>query len=130
MCKMDDLHRVHGEPRVEQGESGDPGEVSPLPVYSVADAAPDRTPAAGSAGEVIPDGISPYTIHEAIADAIEQMTGEPFPNPFTGDHNIEYWIWTGSRLVPASPEQAGRLRRQEKSANNPVYCTSRLDQLQ
>jgi hypothetical protein len=41
------------------------------------------------------------------------MAGEPFPDPFTGDHNIEYWIWTGSRLVPASPEQAERLRRQE-----------------
>jgi hypothetical protein len=48
-----------------------------------------------------------------VADAIEQIDGEPFPDPFTGDHNIEYWLWTGSRLVPASPETAERLQRQE-----------------
>jgi hypothetical protein len=110
---MDDLHRVHGEPPVEQAESGEPGEVSLLPSRPVADKAADRTPITSSGGVATPDGISPYTIDEAIADAIEQIAGEPFPDPVTGDHNIEYWIWTGSRLVPASPETAERLRRQE-----------------
>jgi hypothetical protein len=69
-----------------------------------------------------------YTIDQAIADVLATLdtaddTGAkgitdeafdaPFPDPFTGDHNIEYWIWTGGRLVPASPDQSQRLRRQE-----------------
>lgn len=69
-----------------------------------------------------------YTMDQAIADVLaalddphatgaKDLTDEearaPFPDPFTGDHNIEYWIWTGSHLVPASPDQAERLRRQE-----------------
>jgi hypothetical protein len=56
---------------------------------------------------------APYTIDDAITNAIEQITGNPLPDPFTGDHTIEYWIWTGSRLVPATPEAAERIRRQE-----------------
>jgi hypothetical protein len=54
-----------------------------------------------------------YSIDQAIADAIEQMDHDPLPDPFTGDHNIEYWIWTGRRLVPASPEESERLRQNE-----------------
>jgi hypothetical protein len=26
-------------------------------------------------------------------------------NDAYGDHNIEYWVWSGKRLVPATPEQ-------------------------
>ena len=69
-----------------------------------------------------------YTIDQAIADVLatldvphdtgakdrtDEAASAAFPDPFTGDHNIEYWIWTGGRLVPASPDQAERLRRQE-----------------
>jgi hypothetical protein len=70
-----------------------------------------------------------YTIDQAIADVLatldapdfsgahrvtDEADDRPFPDPFTGDHNIEYWVWTGSRLVPASSDQAARLRRQEE----------------
>ncbi|GEM_PF-2365503 len=61
-----------------------------------------------------PAGERLYTIDEAITDAIEQISGEPFPDPFTGEHEIEYWIWTGNRLVPASPDTVERLRQQEE----------------
>ncbi len=30
-----------------------------------------------------------------------------------GDHDIEYWIYGGRRLVPASPDEAERLREME-----------------
>jgi hypothetical protein len=111
MCEMDDLHRVNDEPPVEPDDS------LPLPTDLVAKAIAYRTAAsdsAGSAGQSSPDKAVPYTIDEAITDAIEQISGDPLPDPFTGDHNIEYWIWTGSRLVPASPEESLRLRRQEE----------------
>lgn len=32
---------------------------------------------------------------------------------FDGDHNVEYWFWNGSRLVPASPDEAERYRQRE-----------------
>jgi hypothetical protein len=69
-----------------------------------------------------------YTIDQAIADVLatldsaddtgaQGITDEAddalFPDPFTGDHHIEYWIWTGGRLVPATPDQAERLCWQE-----------------
>jgi len=94
---MDDLHRVNDELPVEHCDA------LSLPADPVAKAISDRTPAE----------TTPYTIDEAIADAIEQITGEPLPDPYTGDHEIQYWIWTGNRLVPASPEAAERIRQQE-----------------
>jgi hypothetical protein len=96
MGAMDDLHKVHGELPLKRN---DPASLS------------DR-----------------YTIDNAIVDALAALNGpkatdsrnvegettiELFPDPFTSDHHFEYWIWTGSRLVPASPEQAERLRQQE-----------------
>jgi hypothetical protein len=105
---MDDLHSVNDELPVEPDDS------LPLPTDLVAKAIAYRTSASDSAGQSSPDEAAPYTINEAITDAIEQITGDPLPDPFTGDHNIEYWIWTGSRLVPATPEQSERLRRQEE----------------
>lgn len=30
-----------------------------------------------------------------------------------GHHAIEYWVWSGTRLVPASPEQVAILREYE-----------------
>jgi hypothetical protein len=109
---MDDLHRVHSERAVEHGERRD---TLPSPADSVAKSIPHRTPSTSSDGQdQLPAG-TPYTIDAAMADAIEQITGEPFPDPYTGEHDIEYWIWTGNRLVPASPEAAERIRQQEAS---------------
>jgi hypothetical protein len=104
---MDDLHRVDDE--LPAGHD----DVLPLPADLIAKAIVYRTGASDSAGQLSPDEATPYTIDEAITDAIEQITGDPPTDPFTGDHNIEYWIWTGTRLVPASPEDSERLRRQE-----------------
>jgi hypothetical protein len=104
---MDDLHRVNDELPVEQCDG------LPLPADSVAKAIPMGTLSTSSDGNDQRHGATPYTIHAAIADAVEQIGGEPFPDPFTGDHTIEYWIWTGTRLVPASPEEAERLRQEE-----------------
>jgi hypothetical protein len=107
MCEMDDLHRVNDELPLEQGDA------PPLPADLVAKAIAYQSSPSSATGQESPPEAAPYTIDEAITDAIEQMTGEPSPDPFTGVHNIEYWIWTGSRLVPASPEAAERIRRQE-----------------
>lgn len=30
-----------------------------------------------------------------------------------GDHDIEYWVWSGNRLVPASPDQIALIRERE-----------------
>jgi hypothetical protein len=30
-----------------------------------------------------------------------------------GDHDIEYWVWSGNRLVPASPDKLARIRECE-----------------
>ncbi len=107
---MDDLHRVNGELPAEYREHCDG---LPLPPDSVAEVIADRALASSSTGCMLPAEDTPYTIYEAIASTIEQMTGDPFPDPFTGDHDIEYWIWAGSRLVPAPPEVAERIRQHE-----------------
>ncbi|HLZ25534.1 MAG TPA: hypothetical protein VKQ30_25705 [Ktedonobacterales bacterium] len=30
-----------------------------------------------------------------------------------GEHDIEYWVWCGVKLVPATPEQVARIRDHE-----------------
>jgi hypothetical protein len=30
-----------------------------------------------------------------------------------GEHDIEYWVWSGNRLVPATPEQTALIRERE-----------------
>jgi hypothetical protein len=104
---MDDLHRQYGELPVERYD------VLPLPTDSLAKETTAGTPCISGDGSGQLDETESYSIDQAIADAIEQMDHDPLPDPFTGDHNIEYWIWTGRRLVPASPEESERLRRQE-----------------
>ena len=107
---MDDVHRVnsvHGELPRERYET------LALPTDAVSQGMPTATPTATSHGPGQRRETTAYSIDEVIADAVEQITGEPLPDPFTGDHTIEYWIWTGSRLVPATPEAAERLRQQE-----------------
>jgi hypothetical protein len=58
-------------------------------------------------------------IHEAIADAIDNLSGKPCANAVSDDHHIEYWIWTGTRLVPASSEEEERLLLREALSATP-----------
>jgi hypothetical protein len=58
----------------------------------------------------LPAEISLYSIEATIADAVEQLNREPFPDSPIG---IQHWIWTGTRLVRASPEAEERARQQE-----------------
>jgi len=37
------------------------------------------------------------------------------PDPWEGEHEIEYWVWDGTRLVPASAEQLERIREDERT---------------
>ncbi len=34
-------------------------------------------------------------------------------DPFTDEHTIEYWLWDGERLIPASAEESERFRERE-----------------
>lgn len=34
-------------------------------------------------------------------------------DPFTDEHNIEYWVWDGERLIPASAEESERFCERE-----------------
>ncbi len=58
----------------------------------------------------LPAEIPLYTIEAAIADVEEQLNREPFPDSAIG---IQHWVWTGTRLVRASPEAEERRRQQE-----------------
>jgi len=49
-----------------------------------------------------------------------------FPDPWDGDHNIEYWVWDGVRLVPATPEERARIQEDERTQ----AARRRLEQLQ
>jgi hypothetical protein len=51
-----------------------------------------------------------YTIEAAIADALDRLDGGSHPAPAS---DILYWIWTGTRLVQASPQATERLRLRE-----------------
>jgi hypothetical protein len=51
----------------------------------------------------------PYSIDAAIADALEQLESSPDSDPSPA---VQHWIWTGTRLVRASPEAGERLRQQ------------------
>jgi hypothetical protein len=110
MGDMDDVERAYSDLPVEY-----PGRVDSVPLAedTVANSIVGRPGVSRISGPILTNEAAPYTIYEAIADAIEVMAGEPFPDPFTGEHDIEYWIWSGSRLVPAPPEVAERLREQE-----------------
>ena len=70
---------------------------------------------------------APYTIDQAIAEAVDALdnkhatmkTGEetaarPSSDPSAEEAGVQYWIWTGSRLVRASSQAAERLRQQEE----------------
>ena len=43
----------------------------------------------------------------------DHNTGDYDVGEAFGEHDIEYWIYDGKRLVPASPDEAERLRELE-----------------
>jgi|GEM_PF-3756315 hypothetical protein len=48
-------------------------------------------------------------------DAAPQETS--FPDPWDGDHAIEYWVWSGDQLVPATPSQQAEIQEVERIAS-------------
>jgi len=50
-------------------------------------------------------------------DARYESWGAPgeLPDPWEGEHDIEYWIWDGTRLVPASAAQLELIREDERT---------------
>lgn len=44
----------------------------------------------------------------ALADALA-------PDPWDDPHNIEYWVWDGERLVPASPAERAAIQEMERA---------------
>ena len=81
----------------------------------------DESPVEQSAPQCVP-----YTIDRAIAEALAALdetdatieAGQETANrrssdPSADEADIEYWIWTGTRLVRASPEEDLRLRQRE-----------------
>ena len=40
-----------------------------------------------------------------------------FPDPWDGDHDIEYWVWSGDQLVPATPSQQAEIQETERIAS-------------
>jgi hypothetical protein len=63
------------------------------------------------AGHISDADTVPYTIEAAIADALDRLTSDPAPDSTAG---VQHWIWTGHRLVRASPESVERLRQLEE----------------
>jgi hypothetical protein len=60
--------------------------------------------------QVTGDGAPPALPEAAGTD---EVLHRPLPDPFVDDQGIEYWIWNGSRLVPAWPEEVERIRAGE-----------------
>ena len=38
----------------------------------------------------------------------------PFPDPWDDPHDIEYWVWNGSELIPASASERAALQENER----------------
>jgi hypothetical protein len=61
------------------------------------------------------------TVREIIYDTWERYDESDTPaatdageiDPFTDEHDIEYWIWDGAALIPASPVESERFRERE-----------------
>jgi len=64
------------------------------------------------------DDLTPYTIDAAIADALDQLERTPVPDPPPA---VQHWIWTGTRLVRASPEAVERRRQQAVMEQAELY---------
>jgi hypothetical protein len=77
----------------------------------------DRAEAQGEgACELDLDSMLAYDVDASGSDAGEvkavrsTLSDDGFAEAFDGDHSIEYWFWNGTRLIPASPDEAERLR--------------------
>jgi hypothetical protein len=53
--------------------------------------------------------------YEDGRDMREREAWEDLPDPWDGDHNIEYWVWHEDRLVPATPEEIARIKEEERT---------------
>lgn len=51
------------------------------------------------------------------ADDAGAIAETSFPDPWDGDHAIEYWVWDGERLVPATPDQQAGIQEMERTAS-------------
>src|SRR5690242_20945942 len=61
----------------------------------------------------IPDDLD--DANETDDAAARQETS--FPDPWDGDHDIEYWVWSGDQLVPATPSQQAEIQETERIAS-------------
>ncbi len=60
-------------------------------------------------------------------EAWENWDGDDLPEPWQGDHEIEYWIWRVDEdcLVPATPDELARIKEDERTRD----ALFRLEQL-
>lgn len=45
----------------------------------------------------------------------EAWDGDDLPDPWEGDHDIEYWVWREDRLVPAASDDLARIQEEERT---------------
>lgn len=60
-------------------------------------------------------------------DVASTMTGASYPDPWEGDHDIEYWVWHGSRLLPATPHEVASIKEDERTSAA-LYRLERMQQ--
>ncbi len=62
-----------------------------------------------------------HAVHESLYDTwarfdengIPAITGVGEIDPFTDAYGIDYWIWDGTALIPASPVESEQFRERE-----------------
>jgi hypothetical protein len=57
----------------------------------------------------------------------EAWDGDDLPNPWQGNHDIDYWVWRidDDRLVPATPDELAHIKEDERTRE----ALFRLEQL-
>src|SRR5690349_7787323 len=63
----------------------------------------------------LPDDLHDADESDEMDDAARQQGS--FPDPWDGDHDIEYWVWSGDQLVPATPSQQAEIQETERIAS-------------
>ena len=56
----------------------------------------------------------------------EYEAWDDLPDPWEGDHDIEYWVWQDDRLIPAPPDDLARITEDERTRE----ALFRLEQVQ
>jgi len=56
----------------------------------------------------------------------EYEAWDDLSDPWDGDHDIDYWVWHGDRLIPATPEELARITEDERTRE----ALFRLEQVQ